>query len=491
MTVCINKNSLMYQTLKQRSGLSEFVLESVSRDFLEKYGRLPYLDELPGSDSSTYIKDRMKVRNDGSAKIENILDFAGTQTIPEAVISINNNYRDVETTIIPINKDALVNIEKRPSEFDDSATIDAIPKVVYHYANNEIQQFVRQTDNYFTKFKNGTPNAIFFTDNPSPKPGTTLDRKYRYAVKLNVNPSKVKVIYGTKEDMHQRGTDYTSEVNQAEIEGYEAVRFIGLDDNQELNQNITVIFDPKKVSSISERPSWDMGIQERVVPDQNVNSYLVFNNTLEKLANLYGITFNTVTDAELNSSRWSDLMPESKLVNAFIYDGQIYINIDRASVDAPLHEMLHLFVGSMRFTNPKVYQQLIQLSERFPNYNKLASQFSGKTRNDINEEIFITEISKHLTGQKSSLAGIDEKLLYEISYNVHRVLDSVLMGTDSSKTITDDRLYTLSLKDLAFELNSAIMTNNIPPLRDSELHRKLNNMKSDLMKEGKLEEICD
>lgn len=351
MAVCINKNSLMYQTLKQRSGLSEFILESVSRDFLEKYGRLPYLDELPGSDSSGYIKDRMKVRKDGSAKIDNILEFAGTQTVGDAVVSINNTYRDVETTIIPINNDALVNIEKRPS--------------------------------------------------------------------------------------------------------------------------------------------MDADIQERVVPDENVNSYIVFNNTLEKLANLYGITFNTVTDAELSSEKWRHLMPEQRLVNAFIYDGQIYINMDRASVDAPLHEMLHLFVGSMRFTNPNLYQQLIQSAEQFPNYAKLASQFSGKTRNDINEEIFITEVSKHLTGQKSDLVGVDDKLMYEISYNIHRVLDSVLMGTESSKTITDDRLYSLSLKDIAFELNSAIMTNNMPPLRDSELHRTLNNMKSELMREGKLEEICD
>ena len=341
----------MYQTLKQRSGISEFILDSVCRDHLEKYGRLPYLDELPGSDSTRYIKDKMQVRSDGSAKIGDILNFAGTSTVKDAVISINNNYRDVETTILPINNDALVNIEKRPS--------------------------------------------------------------------------------------------------------------------------------------------MDADIQERVIPDEDVNDYIVFNNTLEKLANLYGINFNTVTDAELSSERWRDLMPEQKLVNAFIYDGQIYINMDRASVDAPIHEMLHMFVGSMRFTNPKLYQELIQMSEKFPNYDKLAGQFSGKTRNDINEEIFITEISKYLTGQRSSLTGIDQKLLYEISYNVHRVLDSVLMGTSSSKTITDDRLYTLSLKDLASELNSAIMTNNMPPLRDSELHRKLNNMKSDLIREGKLEEICN
>ena len=75
----------MYQTLKQRSGISEFILDSVCRDHLEKYGRLPYLDELPGSDSTRYIKDKMQVRSDGSAKIEDILNFTGKSTVEEAV----------------------------------------------------------------------------------------------------------------------------------------------------------------------------------------------------------------------------------------------------------------------------------------------------------------------------------------------------------------------------------------------------------------------
>lgn len=110
-------------------------------------------------------------------------------------------------------------------------------------------------NNYFAQVKGGTANAIFFTDNPNPKAGTTLDRAYQLKVRLNVDPSKVKYVFGTKEQMHQNDSSFTAEVNQAEAEGYEAVRFIGLDDNQEVNQNITVIFDPSKASIKSHKES--------------------------------------------------------------------------------------------------------------------------------------------------------------------------------------------------------------------------------------------
>lgn len=121
-----------------------------------------------------------------------------------------------------------------------------IPSTVYHYSDSEITKFTSQEDNYFSRVKGGTKNAIFFTDNPNPSKGTVLDRSNKYAVSLNVAPDKVKVVYGTKEDMHARGTTFTEEVNKAEKEGYEAVRFVGINDNQETNQNITVIFDPNK-----------------------------------------------------------------------------------------------------------------------------------------------------------------------------------------------------------------------------------------------------
>ena len=682
----------MYQTLKQRSGISEFILESVCRDFLEKHGRLPYLDEIPGSNSESYLKDRLKVTEHGGAKITNILEVAGKGTVEEAIVSINNQFRDLETTIVPINKEALVDIVHRPTDnnFDNWSEEDEIlaraprdnsgnllapngrisnltkkqyvqvrtkafkrwfgdwerdpknaskvvdengePLVVYHGSTAKFNTFDKSKNKKeYWEDANGNTiefdsnNTFFFSSNKAAAKSYALLNKLTSA---EISDSGINTI-----NKYLESIKYITKLTSNDvIEKYadtieDAIKDIGLYHETTLYKNlkeenisdslalykgklmlrkftleglvykelpskffkdaidsIKLVLDKRLESYSKPRTTWDgkqvprVDINEDVysvflnirnpfsfdykgatinskykekypiqyinarqvakaikekhdgviynnivdpyladnygvfnpnqiksatsnsgsfnrfsgnIYDTEPNDYLVLNNALQKLAKLYGINFNTVTDAELNSERWADLMPESRLVNAFIYDGQIYINVDRAKLDAPIHEMLHIFVGSMRFTNPKLYQELIQLSERFPNYDKLASQFSGKTRNDINEEIFITEISKHLTGQKSSLAGIDEKLLYEISYNVHRVLDSVLMGTDSSKTITDDRLYTLSLKDLAFELNSAIMTNNMPPLRDSELHRKLNNMKSDLIREGKLEEICN
>lgn len=42
--------------------------------------------------------------------------MTGKETVEEAVVDINNQFRDLETTIIPINKEALVDITHRPTE---------------------------------------------------------------------------------------------------------------------------------------------------------------------------------------------------------------------------------------------------------------------------------------------------------------------------------------------------------------------------------------
>lgn len=354
MALCINKNSVQYQSLKNRAGIPEFILEAVSRDFMEKYGRLPYLDELPNSNSEPYLRDQLGITKQNSAKVESILEMTGKETVEEAVIDINNQFRDLETTIVPINKEALVDIVHRPTD-----------------NNFEVQPIEQDTD---------------------------------------------------------------------------------------------------------------------------VNSYLVLNNALHKLASLYGITFNDVSDSELNSEKWRGIIPDRSLVNAFIYDGQIYINLDRSSVDAPIHEMFHMFVGSLRFTNSSLYQELVESTQSFPNYEQLVQEYPGRTRNDVNEEILVTEVSRYLTGQSSSLAKMDSKTRYEISYNIKRMLDTILMGQDSVKTISEDRLFNLSLKEIAQEVNSAVMVNNFTGtmnVEGSELHRRLNNVKSDLYREGTLEEHCD
>lgn len=348
MLSCINKSSVEYQSLKDKANVSELILDSVCRDFLDKYNRFPYLDEIPGANSEQDLKMQLHITE--GTTIDKIEEFTGKDNIQEATAAINNQYRDLEVEIKPLNREALIDIRHRPT--------------------------------------------------------STFEEK-------------------------------------------------------------------------------------QFTPDQEVNNYLIFNKSLRKLGNLYGISFNEISDSDLASEKYQGFPQE---VNAFIQGGQIYINTDRASVDAPLHEMMHLFVGSIRFTNPQLYSELVSSVEQWPNYAQLVQQFPNRTRNDINEEIFVTETSKYFTGQPSNLSNISERIRYEMGYNIKRVLDSILMGSDSVKTITEDRLYNLSLKEIAQEVNSAIMTNNFygtMNVEGSELHRKLNNIKSDLYKKGTLIEQCD
>ena len=352
MAQCINRNAPEYLSLKEKAGVPGAVLDAKCIETIEKYGRFPYLDEIIGSDSEQHIKKTLKIRKNGATKIENILKATGSNNIEEAVINLNNQYRDKEITITPIGDEAIIDIEDRPR--------------------------------------------------------TYLQRK--------------------------------------EV--------------------------------------------EKVVPSTAINPSIAISNTIDKLGELYGIKVHEVNDYILNQEEWQHLMPRDRVVNAFVYNGEIYINTDRASGDAYIHEMLHLLIGSLRFNKPYLYQDLIKQAEQFPNYEEFLMEYSGKTRNDANEEIFIQELSKYLAGMESDLKGLSEDVQYEITYNIHRVLDSMLMGTLSTKTIPTEQLFNNRLKDVVNYTNSPLLSNmsNKFDRLDAELHRKLNNMKSDLKRRNLLEE---
>lgn len=355
MALCINKNSVEYQSLKNRAGVPELILDATCSEYLEKFGRFPHLDEIPGSNSSNFLKNELNINKNNTAKISKILEYSGTNDINESAASINNIHRDLEVEITPIKETAFVDIKQRPS--DGIITI---------------------------------------------------------------------------KEFHQ--------------------------------------------------------------PDSVINNQILILQALNKLSKLYGIKVIDINETELNDDKWNNFVPKDKLVNGFIYNGEIYINIDRASVDTPIHELFHLLIGSLRFSNPNLYQEIIKLSEELPNYKELILNFPNRSRNDVNEEIFIQEISKYLTGLPSQFELLNENIIYEISYNIKRILDSILEGDASTKTLTDDILYTSSLRQIADMVNSNNLNNIFTGTFNEEgssLHRKLNNLKSDLINKGELKEICN
>jgi hypothetical protein len=76
--------------------------------------KYPELDRIDGSDSSQYLSENIKLKDDG-ANIQDILNYTKTSNISEATIKINNKHRDLEVNIMPLNEQALVHIEHRPT----------------------------------------------------------------------------------------------------------------------------------------------------------------------------------------------------------------------------------------------------------------------------------------------------------------------------------------------------------------------------------------
>lgn len=352
---CINKNLREYQNLKNSSGVSELLLDATCKYYLDTYGRFPHLDEIPSSNSKPYLEQKLKINKYRGTKISNILEHTNAATIEEAIISLNNSYSDLEIDIAPIVNEAIVSIEKRP------------------------------TDEY--------------------KP-----------------------------------------------------------------------------------------IKEWHTPDSEVYMQGVLNYAIDRLNSLYGIKVNSISDEDLESEEWKDIIPRDSIAKGFIYNGNIYINVDRATPDTLLHEMMHLLIGSLRFNNPQLYLNLINTAENFESYKYRVEEFPSKSRNDINEEIFVTELGKYLAGMKSEIGGLDPRQLYEINYHVRRTLDTILMGDLSTNTLDDTSLYNMSFRQVAENTNSPILTNQYHgtlDLKGSELHRKINNLKEQLIRDGHLKEYCE
>ena len=110
---------------------------------------------------------------------------------------------------------------------------------------------------------------------------------------------------------------------------------------------------------------------------------------------------------------------------------------------------------------------------------------------DRAEEVLVEELGKFFAGRESTLSNMSNTQKYELDYNIRRLLDSILNGDFSNKIIDGNVLYRSTLEKVARIVNSREIFNNMTgTMSQSFVHRLLNNYKSDLLKSGKLKEIC-
>ena len=224
---------------------------------------------------------------------------------------------------------------------------------------------------------------------------------------------------------------------------------------------------------------------------QNVhNNFMVLDQLTSKLSELYGIPIETVSVKEIQNNPELQTLVDAQTTQSFIYNDKIYVNSDIASIDAPIHELLHIFVGSMRKLNPEVYYSLVQSAEQFTNYDEIAQAYPNRTQGDLDEEVFIHELAKYIVGLNSEIQNLPEDIKHEILYTTQSIIDSALMGNYSARTLINP--YNKSISQLSHILDSdACQLEDSLVMKAAKESRELANIKQQLIENNELQEECD
>lgn len=126
MLKCLNEeDTLRVREIQEMSGLADFDLRSQLRHFQQRHGRLPELDELKGSNSEPYLRDHYLQIGHGSSTVDKLLSITKTQSVDEAIVALNDKFRDLEIRVNVLNKKEqdpkkqkyYISVEKRPTVY--------------------------------------------------------------------------------------------------------------------------------------------------------------------------------------------------------------------------------------------------------------------------------------------------------------------------------------------------------------------------------------
>jgi hypothetical protein len=202
------------------------------------------------------------------------------------------------------------------------------------------------------------------------------DAKYRLGIVTN-NPKKLNIerdndagiisINRQEVNLHNIDTSYFT-LNMPFLEG----------NNANLAKNKLVEIKPRTTSYYH----------------QELNSAEILNAITSRLRNIYPESqIQVITDNDINTS--DDISIRNS--EAFIQDGIVFINIDKASITAPLHEFTHLVLAGIKENSPEVYYNILSSIVTHPKYNEIAnnSMYANKHGSDLDEEVFATILGEY------------------------------------------------------------------------------------------------
>ena len=294
------------------------------------------------------------------------------------------------------------------------------PLIVYHHSDNpQLNEFSIEFDNYFSTIKGGTKKAIFFTGNSNPKYGTVLDRNYKYPVFLNARHTIEKT--GTKDELRSQQEGFVSTINRAANE-VDAAVFHGIDDNQELNQDIYVINNPNNVKSVDNQGTFstqddnifkaepvfeydpNIGLDYTLQKIFHKDTVTTVSNALQQLQFYYaGSRFDNLYNLFKDSNILIKLSADTEYMDYSLTNNTIRINptaFSTQSTDRNIKSLMHEIVHA--YTVSSIYR--VKQGKNFSQQEK----YVYDTINKLYKKTLLIEGPRKETGDYYGLKDIYE-----------------------------------------------------------------------------------
>ena len=351
----------------------------------------------------------------------------------------------------------------------DIKGVEELKRTVLKNPSKESQELFYSTVDYWLYEYNRLPNADEFP------PIVGVDSLHILEDKL-----KFKKLQNGFETTNSKLKEYTGKDSPEEMG-----QVLG-ELHKDYNFKVTKIDEDSSIVEAFKRPSTDPK-EIDIMPELPIAEGAV-GHLMDRIRTIHGINLHEVRNKDV--ARIPDF-PGASMLKGFVRNGDIYINTDNATPDTKIHELMHLFMGGIRYQNPYLYQNLLKFISNDPDLVYKMNQFRHRTEMDRAEEVLVDEISKYLSNQDSAFNKLGKNETYELDYHIRRLLDTMLDGDFSNKIISPEELYTSSLTKVARIVNSREIFNNMTgTMSQGFVHRVMNNYKSNLLKSGKLKEIC-
>lgn len=546
---CINHNDITYKTLLELSGLTQLELDAKVRKTLETTGEYPFIEQVVSSDTIPALVKKYKLTKSGDRYVAKDSNLEGIDAP-----YLNSIYRDLEITITPLfDGESLVDIKRRATINRDLEVEEDNVGPYIKYNDNIFPQpvqvingnYIYQYDGnyYVSKHKVGSFSAL--SDLPKTK---NLKAAYTKATPIKANyetnrdvlrfiSENIALLSNGQNALYNTSSELPPSISYYSNFNYPKFKVdTNIKGSYDINKEGTIIINPSKLNNVPKelertileaegflsQLEIDGALANLTNPitvetlkvgkgqyllrstnkDVKLNSYHsdpVNGNVrinklealLDRLSDLYGIRFNRVTSSELRLGNFKELIPDATRVNAFILNGEIYINTDNASDDAPIHELSHMLLGSLKSTDYDLYSALVNSVESLDNYDSRLEEFPNRARMDVNEEIFVDMFARHFT--ENLELPVDSNLMNKAEYEIKRNIDSAIFPNESTTKVSLDSISNKSFSEIMNLFGTSINETTIANAfngNESGTNRRLANIKEDLLKQGLLKEYC-